>query len=149
MSDIVWAVNPSKDHLSDLTKKMRRFASDVFSARNIAFRFHAPGDEQDIKLGADTRREVFLIFKESVNNIARHSLCAEAEIELQTRGGSLVLTLSDDGRGFNIAEASEGSGLESMRKRAARLGGKLDIVSSDGKGTTVTLQVPLGRRSRN
>jgi ligand-binding sensor domain-containing protein/signal transduction histidine kinase len=149
MGDIVWAVNPSKDHLSDLTKKMRRFASDVFSARNIAFRFHAPGDEQDIKLGADTRREVFLIFKESVNNIARHSQCSEAAIQFQARGGWLALTLSDDGKGFNMAEASEGSGLESMRKRAARLGGKLDIVSNDAKGTMVTLQVPLGRRTRN
>ena len=149
MGDIVWAVNPSKDHLSDLTKKMRRFASDVFSARNIAFRYHAPGDERDIKLGADTRREVFLIFKESVNNIARHSQCTEADIELQARGGWLVLTLSDDGVGFNVSEASDGSGLESMRKRAARMGGKLEIVSSNGKGTTVTLQVPLGRRTRN
>jgi signal transduction histidine kinase len=148
MGDIVWAVNPSKDHLRDLTKKMRRFASDVFSARNIAFRFHAPGDERDMKLGADTRREVFLIFKEAVNNIARHSHCTEVDIELQTRGGWLVLRLSDNGRGFDAEEASVGSGLESMRKRAVRLGGKLDIVSSDGEGTTVTLEAPIGRRSR-
>jgi signal transduction histidine kinase len=148
MGDIVWAVNPSKDHLSDLTKKMRRFASDVFSARNIALRFQAPGDEHDIKLGTDTRREVFLIFKESVNNIARHSKCSETDIELQARDGWLVLKLSDNGKGFDTGQASDGSGLASMRQRAERLGGKFEIVSNHGNGTTVTLQVPLGRRSR-
>jgi signal transduction histidine kinase len=149
MGDIVWSVNPSKDHLRDLTKKMRRFASDVFSARNVAFHFRAPGDEQDIKLGVDTRREVFLIFKEGVNNIARHSGCNKADIELEARAGWLVLKLSDDGKGFDVAQANDGSGLASMRKRAARLGGSLEMVSNDGNGTTVTLQVPLGRRSRN
>ena len=148
MGDIVWAVNPSKDHLRDLTKKMRRFASDVFSARNISFRFQAPGDEQDIKLGVDTRREMFLIFKESVNNIARHSECSEAEIELEARAGRLLLKLKDDGKGFDVEEASDGTGLASMRKRAASLDGNLEIVSSNGKGTTVILKVPLGHRSR-
>jgi signal transduction histidine kinase len=149
MGDIVWAVNPSKDHLRDLTKKMRRFASDVFSARNISFRFQAPGDDQDIKLGVDTRREVFLIFKESVNNIARHSACSEAEIELEARAGWLVLKLRDDGKGFDLEEAGDGTGLASMRKRAASLDGNLEVVSNNGEGTTVTLKVPLGHRIRN
>lgn len=148
MGDIVWAVNPSKDHLRDLTKKMRRFASDVFSASNISFRFQAPGDEQDIKLGVDTRREVFLIFKESVNNIVRHSECSEAEIELEARAGRLLLKLKDDGKGFDVKEASDGTGLASMRKRAASLDGNLEVVSNNGKGTTVTLRVPLGHRGR-
>jgi signal transduction histidine kinase/ligand-binding sensor domain-containing protein len=149
MGDIVWAVNPSKDHLSDLTRKMRRFASDVFSASNIAFHFQAPGDEQDMKLGTDTRREVFLIFKEGVNNIARHSECNRAEIELQTRASWLVLKLTDDGKGVDPTKADDGSGLASMRQRAVRLGGKLAVESGNGQGTTVTLEVPIGRRSRN
>jgi signal transduction histidine kinase len=149
MGDIVWAVNPSKDHLRDLTKKMRRFASDLFSARNISVRFQAPGEEHDMKLGTDTRRELFLIFKEGVNNIARHSGCTEAGIELQAGAGWLMLKLMDNGKGFDVAKESEGSGLASMRKRAARLGGRLDIVSHNGEGTTLTLRVPLGRRKWN
>src|SRR5262249_48678756 len=119
-----------------------------FSARNIAFHFHAPGDEQDIKLGADTRREVFLIFKEGVNNIARHSHCTEADIALQARADSLVLKLRDNGEGFDVAEERDGSGLVSMRNRAARLNENLEISSNKGTGTTVLLQVPLGRRSQ-
>src|SRR5262249_38491712 len=75
MSDIVWAINPRKDHLRDLTQRMRRFCSDTLTAHQIRFNFVAPSTEPDLKLGADLRREVFLIFKESVNNLARHAAC--------------------------------------------------------------------------
>lgn len=143
MGDIVWAVNPERDHLVDLVKRMRRFASDVFSARNIAFRFEAPIDDRDIRLGSETRREVLLIFKEAVNNIARHSECAQAEIELHGQAGWLVLKLKDNGKGFETTGSFDGNGLLSMARRAQRLGGTLEIVSSSSEGTAVTLKTPL------
>ena len=143
MSDIVWAVNPQKDNVRDLTKRMRRFASDIFSARNITFKFLGPNEEQNAKLDTDTRREVFLIFKEAVNNIARHSECTVAEVELQVTTGWLALTLRDNGKGFDTSATNDGNGLPSMRQRAKRLGGKFDVRS--GGGTTVTVKVPIGR----
>src|SRR5437660_993726 len=94
-------------------------------------------------LGADTRREVFLIFKEGVNNMARHSGCTAAEIEFQIKDGALELKLRDNGKGFDPALAVEGNGLASMRQRAVRLGGTLDILSDNGHGTTVHLKAPL------
>lgn len=144
MSDIVWAVNPQKDNVRDLTKRMRRFASEVFSARNITFKFLAPDEEQNAKLDTDTRREVFLIFKEAINNIARHSECTVAEVELQVATGWLTLALSDNGKGFDISATNDGNGLLSMRQRAERRGGKFEVISD--RGTTVTVKVPLGRR---
>jgi two-component sensor histidine kinase len=143
MGDLVWAVNPERDHLADLLKRMRRFASDVFSARGIAFRFHAPSDDHDIRLGTETRREVLLIFKEAINNIARHSQCASAEVELMAQGGWLTLKLSDNGRGFDTTRSFDGNGLVSMRQRAARLDGTLVVASRRGEGTTLTLKAPL------
>jgi ligand-binding sensor domain-containing protein/signal transduction histidine kinase len=148
MNDIVWAINPKRDHLSDLTHRMRRHASDVFTARDIEFTFDAPGAQHDIALGADTRREVFLIFKEGVNNMARHSGCTAAEIEFQIADGALELKLHDNGKGFDPSIASEGNGLTSMRQRAARLGGALDISAGNGHGTTVRLKAPLDVRWR-
>src|SRR6185436_6133850 len=108
MSDIVWAVNPSRDHLVDLIKRMRRFASDVFTAHRIAFRFEAPSDERDIPLGTEMRREVLLIFKEAVNNIARHSQCTRADTQLEVQGGWLILRLNDNGTGFDMARSFDG-----------------------------------------
>jgi ligand-binding sensor domain-containing protein/two-component sensor histidine kinase len=143
MGDIVWAVNPDRDHLVDLVKRMRRFASDVFSARNIAFHFESPVDDRDIRLGTETRREVLLIFKEAVNNIARHSECAQADIEFAEQGGWLVLKLKDNGKGFDTRQSFDGNGLLSMGRRAERLGGTLAVVSGNGEGTAVTLRTPL------
>ncbi|HTF37545.1 MAG TPA: triple tyrosine motif-containing protein, partial [Blastocatellia bacterium] len=147
MSDIVWAVDPRKDHLSDLTQRMRRFASEVFTARDIEFRFQESTGAEDMKLGADVRRQVFLIFKESVNNIVRHSACKEADIEFRVEHGWLTLKVSDDGKGFDSEEESDGHGLVSIRERAKALGGDLEVISHNGDGTTVSLRVSVSRHS--
>ena len=150
MSDIVWAINPKKDHLSDLLQRMRRFASDVLAARGIAFRFHTPTSE-DIALGANVRREVFLVFKESVNNIIRHSECKRVDIAFDIEADWLTLRIADNGRGFDApldgdagarlkAEGRGGNGLPSMRRRARELGGNFEVASRKGEGTTVTLR---------
>jgi ligand-binding sensor domain-containing protein/signal transduction histidine kinase len=149
MSDIVWAVNPKRDQLRDLTQRMRRFADDIFGARDIEFHFHAPEPGRGVKAGADLRREVFLIFKESINNMARHSECTTANVDLQIIGGVLALQMTDNGQGFDPIQEAEGNGLVSMRVRAKRLGGTLAVVSTKGHGTTVTLKAPLRQRGRS
>ncbi|MEO6392118.1 MAG: ATP-binding protein [Pyrinomonadaceae bacterium] len=155
MSDIVWAINPSKDHLPDLTQRMRRFASDVLSAKEIDFEFIAPATDENLALGANIRREVFLIFKESVNNIVKHSGASLAAIEFQLAKGNLRLRVTDNGAGFVVqpngkvsgtnlyADQMGGNGLPSMQKRATDLGGNLSLESQPGHGTTVTLTLPV------
>jgi signal transduction histidine kinase len=154
MSDIVWAINPQKDNLSDLSQRMRRFASDIFTARQIGFRFRAPLAEQDMRLGANMRREVFLIFKESVNNVVKHSESSEVILELDVKESWLCLTISDNGKGFDPAlvkadtgyltsERRGGNGLASMRRRARELGGQLEITTSKGRGATILLRLPI------
>lgn len=143
MSDIVWAVNPRRDHLRDLTQRMRRFADDICSARDIQLHFHAPELGHDPKIGADLRREVFLIFKESINNMVRHSECTVATVDLRIEHGWLVLVITDNGTGCSTLSATQGHGLNSMRLRAEKLGGTLKVDSGDGTGTSVTLEVPL------
>jgi signal transduction histidine kinase len=143
MSDIVWAINPKKDNLSDLTGRMRRFASDVLTAGNIKFNWHTQDLEKDIPVGANVRREIYLIFKESINNIVKHSDCTEANIELRFDNENLELILRDNGRGFDTSGKSDGHGLTSMSERAAGLGGKIQIDSRPEKGTVITLKVPL------
>jgi PAS domain S-box-containing protein len=154
MSDIVWAINPHKDHLSDLSQRMRRFASDIFTACQIAFSFDGPGPEKNIRVGANVRREAFLIFKESINNIVKHADCKEVALNLSVDSGWLRLVVSDDGEGFDpsLVKASTGyltsqrrggNGLASMRRRTKELGGHLDITTSKGFGTRVSLSVPI------
>lgn len=148
MSDIVWAINPHKDHLNDLAQRMRRFASDVFAAKQISFHFQTPSMRTETPLGANIRREVFLIFKESVNNIVKHANCSRVEIDFKIEGKNLILRLQDDGCGFDaeqeaVSTNGRGNGLLSMKRRARELGGEYIIESKSSEGTTVTLNVPL------
>jgi signal transduction histidine kinase len=148
MSDIVWAINPHRDNLGDLAHRMRRFASDLFTANNIDLRFNAFESERPIRLDADVRRQVFLIFKESAHNIVRHSECATVEVNLQIETHAISLSLKDDGKGFDPAHASHGHGLMSISRRAKALGAALQIVSRPGTGAAVSLKIPLVRRRR-
>ena len=143
MSDIVWAINPERDRMSDLVHRMRRFASDVLAQRDIEFSFNAREPAHDKRLASDKRREVFLVFKECVNNVVRHSGCTEAEIDFSIDEGMLDLRVRDNGRGFDPLSAGDGNGLASMRKRAAKMGGTFDVISEKGSGTVIRLRAPL------
>jgi signal transduction histidine kinase/ligand-binding sensor domain-containing protein len=145
MSDIVWAINPHRDNLADLAHRMRRFATDLFTANDIDFRFNARDTERTVKLDADTRRQVFLIFKESIHNIVRHSECSRVEVDLHMNRHVLALTLNDDGKGFDAEHARHGHGLASMTQRAKSLGAVFEVTSQPGRGTITSLTVPLSR----
>ena len=146
MSDIVWAINPVKDRLSDLSYRMRRLASDVFTAHGVEFVFDVPNPGRDIKLGPEMRREIYLIFKEAVNNVVSHANCTAVQISFVISDGALELSVHDNGEGFEPECASEGNGLANMRLRAKKLGGELGIGSANSHGTTVHLKAPLDSR---
>jgi signal transduction histidine kinase len=146
MSDIVWAINPESDGLLDLVRHMRRHATEAFSAGDLELRFSAPEGDTTLKLDIDVRRDFFLVFKEAVNNAARHSGCTLVEVDCRVDSGHVTLRVSDNGSGFDPNAAGDGQGLPSMRRRAQRLGGSLEIASSKGGGTTVNLKISVDRR---
>ena len=150
MGDIVWATNPGRDSLRDLSQRMRQHATELLGARGINFTFQAPSEDVDTALDADVRRDVFLVFKEAVNNLARHSGCASAQIELARQNGHLLVRVADDGKGLTEADRSDGHGMISMARRARSLGGELEISAGVGGGTVLTLRAPLKppRRAR-
>ncbi|MFN7997591.1 MAG: two-component regulator propeller domain-containing protein [Bryobacteraceae bacterium] len=145
MSDIVWATDPERDHLSDLVHRMRRFASDILSPLEIGLVFRSLESGDDLPMDADLRRQIFLIFKEALHNIVRHSGARSVHIDLRLESGLLRLTVEDDGRGFDAAREQDGHGLRSMRERTRKGGGEIDIRSGPG-GTTLALRVRVGRR---
>jgi signal transduction histidine kinase/ligand-binding sensor domain-containing protein len=147
MSDIVWSINPQRDHLGDLEFRMRRFASDMLAPRDIDFELKVPAGAKDIAVDADIRRHIYLIFKECIHNAVRHADCTRVEVTLEARHHVLLLRHSDDGKGFQPPAAGQGHGLANMRRRAAEAGGELQIKSEPGCGTIVTFQVPLAKKS--
>jgi len=150
MSDIVWAINPNKDNLRDLVQRMRRFGSDFCAGSGIHFELDAPPTEEMMPLGANVRREVFAIFKESINNSVKYSGCERITADFRIEKGSLFLEIKDDGRGFraeeilseNFSPEIGGNGLVNMRRRASELGGECRIISNIGEGTNIFLEFP-------
>jgi signal transduction histidine kinase/ligand-binding sensor domain-containing protein len=143
MSDIVWAIDPQKDHVASLATRMRRHGSDVLPASDIGFDFLVLGDEGDRWIGAETRRQVFLVFKEAINNIVRHARATAVRVEFGVAAGVVRLLIEDNGQGFDPAADVDGHGLRSLRDRARRLGGTVTIQSTVGSGSVVTLTCPL------
>jgi signal transduction histidine kinase len=146
MSEIVWSVDPQRDAIIDLEQKMRRFANDVLATRDIRVRFPAHDSTRGLKVDADVRRDVFLVFKEAINNVGRHAGATEVDIDFHVRRNVLALTVTDNGNGCEVS-TTDGVGLRSMRGRAERLGGRLEIQSLNGSGTRVWMTVPLQQRS--
>jgi len=141
--------------LQDLIQRMRRFASDLLSAKGVTFEFNAPTFAPEIPLGTNARREVYLIFKESLNNIVKHSGATNVDISFSTSPHHLTLNIKDNGSGFAVesiapslfADERGGNGIFSMRKRAGEMNGECSITSAVGKGTVVNLRLPLERMS--
>jgi ligand-binding sensor domain-containing protein/signal transduction histidine kinase len=143
MSDIVWAINPDHDRLSNLVYRMRRFATDLLGAQGTALEFRSSVADRDLRIGANERRQIYLIFKEAVHNIARHSGASRVEAELDRAGDDLILHLRDNGKGFDANAPSEGNGLLNMKRRAAALGADLEWCSAPGQGTALKMRVRL------
>jgi signal transduction histidine kinase/streptogramin lyase len=143
MNDIVWAISPDHDRLLDLTRRMRQHAEEVFTYREIDLKFNNPSSDSDLKLSVGVRRDVLLIFKEAVNNAARHSDCTKVEIDFACENSILSLQIKDNGKGFATDLESDGHGLRSMARRAKTLGGSLNIESQTDKGTSVKFALPL------
>ena len=139
----VWAINPARDSLLDLVRRMRQHADELFTLRGIELQFNTPAASDSLKLGVDVRRDLLLIFKEAVNNAARHSRSSRVDIDLRVEGSRMVLSVRDNGVGFAPPADSDGQGLASMSRRAGRLGGTLDVRSGDSGGTSVRLSIPL------
>jgi signal transduction histidine kinase len=120
---------------------MRQFAEEMLIVMGIEVFFDAPGHGDEIKLDLETRRQVFLIFKETVNNVARHASCTRVHVRLTLQGDFISLVVEDDGKGVSNGE-DDGNGIRSMRSRAAALGGSLEVSAGECGGTMVALRAP-------
>ncbi|HET9372662.1 MAG TPA: two-component regulator propeller domain-containing protein [Vicinamibacterales bacterium] len=143
MGDIVWAINPARESLRDLVRRMRQHADELFTQREIALRFDVPAAAADRKLTMEARRDWLLIFKEAVSNVARHSRCSQVAIEIRLEESQLVMVVADNGIGLDPAKAGDGQGLRSLQRRAAALRGTCVITSRPGRGTSVTVKAPV------
>ncbi len=143
MSDIVWMIKPGNDDFKNIENRMLNFANELCVPAAINFDFTADAAITGIKLPMQQRRDLYLIFKEAVNNAVKYSGCHSIHASIRQQNNSLEMRVSDDGNGFDPAAASQGNGLDNMQKRAAANNGQLTIRSSPGGGTEIVAAMPI------
>jgi two-component system sensor histidine kinase UhpB len=141
MSDIVWAINPANDAFEKVLFKMKEFASDILEPLNMQYEFIQSGELAGIQLSLKNRKDLYLIFKEAINNVAKYSHCTKVTISISHHNSELILQVTDNGSGFDTSIIVTGNGLNNMKQRAAEMSGSTDITSERGKGTTVQVRI--------
>ncbi len=144
LEEIVWAVRPGSDSLQSLVEYLAHFANELFEEGPIRCRLDLPADLPARPLPPDVRHNIFLIAKESLTNVLKHSGGTIAHLQVKTDGQHLEIVIADDGKGFEVGptlSSSQRNGMENMRRRAESVGGHLSVTSEPGKGARVEFTV--------
>lgn len=139
LDSIVWLIDPSKESLLDLLIRCKQVARDLLPNQELAITDEIPVNLHKKELSSETRRGVYLIFKEAIHNIHKHSQADKVQIGFYLEGDKLAITLKDNGIGFDEDKVRKGNGLDNFRKRADEMKGVLYLHSEEGKGTTITI----------
>jgi signal transduction histidine kinase len=140
MREMLWLVGARQESGIDLMEHLQRVATRLLPNHEVCWRLCA--SELPVSWPMESRRQVFLFFKEALTNILRHAKATKVELSAQIIGSTLELIIQDNGQGFDPRSPSKGMGLSSLRERAKQLGGTLDLQSSN-QGTMLTLRAPL------
>lgn len=143
IGDIIWAINPHTDYLNDVADRIREYAVKTLELQEISFNLDISRNLPAFNLDVEARRNIYLIFKEAVNNALKHANCSHMDIKLVVVEQEMALTIRDNGVGFDLHHIRRGNGLNNMHKRAQDIGGNLTLYAEEGKGTTITFRLPL------
>ncbi len=165
ISDIVWSVNPENDSMEKALARMSAYASEMLENVGTELRFEVGTGVGTLTLPMEKRKDFYLIFKEAIHNCAKYARAGQVEVVVKMEGNHLILSIKDDGVGFNIQNAEPempnmtapnstlktqnsklslgGNGLRNMQSRAAAMGADFKIESALGAGTIVLIKIPM------
>lgn len=142
MSDIVWAIKPDNDRMENMLIRMREYIAHTLEPHGIETFVEADERALAVTLDMQQRKDLFLIFKEAVNNTVKYAQATRVDIAIRRESDKLILLVRDNGIGFARKEKSSSNGLDNMQSRAASWGGHVEISTQTGQGTTVRAEVP-------
>jgi signal transduction histidine kinase len=155
MSDIIWSIAPEHDSLNDLLAKIKNHAVEFCSINKIEYEIEICDLKDDLIITENFRRNIYLIFKEGLNNVFKHSRATSVKISILFTDGNFEMMIKDNGSGFKLNEAlhksngifnenkvsgrHQGHGITNMKKRAEEICAAIEINSSPNEGTTIKL----------
>ncbi|GAB3013408.1 hypothetical protein GCM10027051_15750 [Niabella terrae] len=143
LDDIIWLVKPSNDKFSDLGVHISEFAIPLFESKNIDFTIDFPEAVSEVPLPMETRRNIFLIIKESVNNLVKYSDCTQASIIAKCKDYQIDFYVEDNGKGFDPEMMTNRNGIKNLKSRAAQINAQIRFDAAPGQGCKIHLCVPV------
>ncbi|HTE33329.1 MAG TPA: two-component regulator propeller domain-containing protein, partial [Chryseolinea sp.] len=143
LDDIIWSVNANHDTLEETVARMRLYTAELFEAAGIRYELQLDPAFEATRLIMEQRRDIYMIYKEAVNNVLKHARAAQVLISIAIADHQLVLHIKDDGIGFDRDKVSHRHGLEGIKARVKRWNGKIQVETVPGKGTSLHVTLPL------
>ncbi len=141
MNAIIWSMSPSNDTMANLVAYIRSYALEFFENTSIICHVQLPEEIPQMEINGVKRRSIFLVIKETLNNVVKHSKATQVFIVITLDNG-LLIRIHDNGIGFDLEKVSQfGNGLRNMRKRMNSIDGRFYIEKNNG--TLTTMEVSL------
>ncbi len=141
MSDIVWSIHPGNDSMERVIVRMKEFCGEILEPKDIRYDFENMDMLSGPTLDIEARKNLFLVFKEIINNAAKYSKADHVKISLNRNRLAWRMDISDNGIGFEPLTNTSGNGLNNIRRRAEAMGATVNIITSPGKGTRLVMEV--------
>jgi len=143
LTDIIWNVNPINNDFDKIIFRIRKLNEELLESQGINIIFENELDEAKIHISFETGREYYLIFKEALNNIAKHALSTEVNIRIYIKDHQLITEIRDNGKGFDKDLVHKGNGLINIETRMNRVCKKFAIDSVPGFGTSIYFAIAI------
>lgn len=143
LEEIVWAANPTSDTLEGFSNYLTQYSGAVVRDARLRCRLDIPVALPERSLPSGIRHRLMMAVKEALNNALKHAQATEVSVRLELDGARLVVTVADNGSGFDPATVRRGNGLDHLERRMVEIGGSCTIESQPAGGTRIRLAVPL------
>jgi signal transduction histidine kinase/ligand-binding sensor domain-containing protein len=144
LDEIVWAIDPRHDSVVSVSHYLCEYAQQFLELTPLRCRMEVARDLPASPLDSEQRHNLFLAFKEALTNVVRHSQATEVRIAISAADRRLRVAVEDNGQGMTAAPSADGAdGLANMSRRLTQLGGRCEVRSEPGKGSTVVFEFPL------
>jgi signal transduction histidine kinase len=129
LHDVIWSIDSRKDHIEDLLFRMQEHANDVLTPLNVQYQVTLKNLDLKTGIPIHIRQDLYYIFKEAINNVAKHAQASQVNIRLSQQGRFFAMEIANDGPiSTSTPKASSGNGLQNMKMRAERIGGQIHFI---------------------
>lgn len=142
LNEIVWNIKMDDESIEDIVAKMRRYAGEVLEASRLDYEVSVSSNFIRRKMVMQKRREIFLVFKELLNNVRKHAEARQVKIKISTLDNMFYLSVQDDGKGFHPGQDTARNGIKNVIERIKKWDGIIKITSAPGQGSQVEIWLP-------